>query len=374
MYGPKLSARQVAKRKQPTYGKDAVEHSHAKKVSKFTKWKWENELLYGSLIKSTPDINQHGYVIESSAGQYSQMDGIPFGESTVNSVSASNNLGNFNSWHPEQKHSVAVGTHAAESYELDTSGIDPILLFPLIHVSEQGMGEKELPLPSVHLPLPEKQHMPSVTHILKETMSPENVAILQRWEEQMIKKLGVEGFKEYKQNLFEKGVNLHECIEQFLHGCSEEDLPLSSAASGHWHSLSPILQHVENLHSTELAVTHKHLGYTGIYDCLANYKNQLCVIEWKTSTKRKSSLKATFDNPLQVAAYVGALNYDKTRPVQVDSALLVICYEDGSQAHAHFISRSQLQMYWSRWLERLHSYWCTRVSKQAAQTAAQQAR
>lgn len=34
------------------------------------------------------------------------------------------------------------------------------------------------------------------------------------------------------------------------------------------------------------------------------------LIEWKTSGKPKLSVKSMFDDPLQVVAYLGALNFD----------------------------------------------------------------
>ncbi|GCC26679.1 hypothetical protein chiPu_0005097 [Chiloscyllium punctatum] len=77
---------------------------------------------------------------------------------------------------------------------------------------------------------------------------------------------------------------------------------------------------------------------------------------WKTSEKPKPYFRNTFDNPLQVAAYAGALNHDDNYNFQVERGLIVVAYKDGSPAHAHFMDRELFLTCWKKWLLRLEKY------------------
>ena len=46
-------------------------------------------------------------------------------------------------------------------------------------------------------------------------------------------------------------------------------------------------------------------------------RNKLLIIDWKTSERVKSQLKYTYDNPLQLVAYLGALNHDPSFDMKV---------------------------------------------------------
>ena len=46
-------------------------------------------------------------------------------------------------------------------------------------------------------------------------------------------------------------------------------------------------------------------------------RDELCLVEWKTSKKLKTTLASLYDYPLQVAAYMGAVHADKIYNTQV---------------------------------------------------------
>lgn len=140
------------------------------------------------------------------------------------------------------------------------------------------------------------------------------------------------------------------------------------------------------------------------------HRGVLCVIDWKTSEKPKPFLSNTYDNPIQIAAYAGALNNDPNYnyqvrcvvimisgfsycptafsvaevsfshfkvfhilsfviylaiyltiqsalfPLQVENGLIVVVYKDGSPAHAHCLSSDLMLDYWKSWLVRLEEF------------------
>ncbi|KAM8809218.1 mitochondrial genome maintenance exonuclease 1 [Eudromia elegans] len=204
----------------------------------------------------------------------------------------------------------------------------------------------------------QKNKIPSVTNILQQTMPPQQALYLEKWKQKMILNLGKDGFAEYTKNLFLQGNLFHTTLESVL---LSEEMPSmeqgeDTAVSGYLSSVEHVLKDISEVKALESAVQHETLQYLGLVDCVAKYRGQLCVIDWKTSEKSKPSLQNTFDNPLQVAAYIGAINHDVNYDFQVTCGLIVVAYKNGSPAHPHFMDPDLCSQYWNKWLLRLEEY------------------
>uniref|UniRef100_V9KVW4 Mitochondrial genome maintenance exonuclease 1 n=1 Tax=Callorhinchus milii TaxID=7868 RepID=V9KVW4_CALMI len=200
-----------------------------------------------------------------------------------------------------------------------------------------------------------KASLPSVTRVLQLTMSLEQAFYLERWKRRMITELGEEGFKEYNNNLLNQGKLFHAALEVALQS-AETPKSDSEKIAGYLQSVEHVLKDVRRVQVLESAVHHQPLQYVGMVDCVADFRGKLCVIDWKTSEKPKPYLRNTFDNPIQVAAYTGALNHDNNYDFQVQHGLIVIAYKDGSPAHPHFMDSDLCLKYWQKWLLRLKKY------------------
>ncbi|XP_062059806.1 mitochondrial genome maintenance exonuclease 1 [Lepus europaeus] len=228
--------------------------------------------------------------------------------------------------------------------------------FPIFNPERGVRPDASDPSAPLKIPL-QKKVIPSVTRILQHTMTPQQVFYLERWKQRMILELGEDGFAEYTSNIFLQGRRFHEALESILlpQGNSQgrgEDL----LESGYIESVQHVLKDVSGVRALESAVQHETLKYAGLLDCVAEYQGKLCVIDWKTSEKPKPFLRNTFDNPLQVVAYVGAINYDANYSFQVQCGLIVVAYKDGSPAHPHFMDAELCAQYWAKWLLRLEEY------------------
>ncbi|CAG6017572.1 unnamed protein product [Menidia menidia] len=222
--------------------------------------------------------------------------------------------------------------------------------------------EEPEPETPVRIPLNRGQgrsSVPSVTRVLQQTLSPEQIFYLERWKRRMISELGEEGFKEYSRNIFRQGKHFHSALEDYMTSAAtapSETPEYPPEVQGYMESISHILEDVGAVRAIESTVQHETLNYLGIVDCVARYRGVLCVIDWKTSEKPKPFLSNTYDNPVQVAAYAGALNNDKNYKYQVENGLIVVAYKDGSPAHAHQLNSELMSEYWRAWLLRLEDF------------------
>ncbi|XP_071445297.1 mitochondrial genome maintenance exonuclease 1-like [Hetaerina americana] len=147
-------------------------------------------------------------------------------------------------------------------------------------------------------------------------------------------------------------------VQSFLRGASEETLVLDGqGVSGCWKSLSSVISEIDRVQVLEGAVCHPHLFYHGVLDCIASYQGEEVLIEWKKSDKPKPKLENTYDAPVQLSAYMGAMNYDRNYPLWVNGGLVVIAYSDGSPADVFHLTLSDCNRYWNSWLERVQLFW-----------------
>ncbi|XP_036275145.1 mitochondrial genome maintenance exonuclease 1 [Pipistrellus kuhlii] len=228
--------------------------------------------------------------------------------------------------------------------------------FPLFNpqrsLKPNTTGGATIPL---KIPL-QRNKIPSVTRVLQQTMTSEQIFYLERWKQRMILELGEDGFAEYTSDLFLQGKQFHEALESILSPQGNLKEGDENRESGYIESIQHILKDVSGVQALESAVQHETLKYVGLLDCVAEYQGNLCVIDWKTSEKPKPLIRNTFDNPLQVVAYMGAINHDANYSFQVRCGLIVVAYKDGSPAHPHFMDTELCSQYWAKWLLRLEEY------------------
>ena len=198
---------------------------------------------------------------------------------------------------------------------------------------------------------------PSVTNILSTTMSSQSLAMLDKWKRTKIEELGEKGFRDYQQNVFNRGKLLHQNVKLILEGSDPSKVVISENIEKLCTSLQPVLPLFNNVKLCEAPICHPILCYKGIVDCVAFYQDKLVVIEWKTSERLKPTLRDVYDNPLQAVAYQGAINYSDKHSFQINEIVLVYSYENGSKAQVHYLDKSLCEEYWKKWLERLKEFW-----------------
>jgi len=198
--------------------------------------------------------------------------------------------------------------------------------------------------------------LPSVTSILNITMPESSAIALATWRKRKIAEIGEEGFELFMREAKRKGKDFHTTIETHLRGVDYNSVHLEARILGYWLSLKSVLESIKDVVLLESFVVHPQLQYKGCVDCVAYHKGTLVLIDWKTSDRRKNTLKATYDDPVQLAAYMGAINADSNYPFEVKDALLVVAYPTGLPADVLVLKQEQCEHYWQTWLQRLQLY------------------
>eukprot|EP00047_Mylnosiga_fluctuans_P020186 m.89530 g.89530 ORF g.89530 m.89530 type:complete len:304 (+) comp8417_c0_seq1:67-978(+) len=204
---------------------------------------------------------------------------------------------------------------------------------------------------------------PSVTTILSKTR--ESVYALTQWENKRVLLMGREQHEEEQAAIRLRGSRFHELVERYLlqgpQAITEEALADDTGIRNLWASIAPRLPDFSNVAVIESAVVHPTERYAGTVDCVARYRDVLCVIDWKTASSHKKRKSDVSEYQLQMAAYRAAIQndprYRHLHNVPIEG-VLAIAYADGSPATIfHFTESECLRKYavFARRLERYRS-------------------
>ena len=192
--------------------------------------------------------------------------------------------------------------------------------------------------------------LPSVTTILNTTKPQEDRDRLLNWRQ----RVGTEEANRISGTASRRGTQTHKHIQRYLQGL---DTPCPEASRPYWESIKPVLENIDTVRLIESPVFHNDLSYAGVVDCVASYKGIPCVCEWKTADKPKGSIERLFDYPLQLTAYLGAVNhYYQDYDIKLNHALLVVAIPQ-TQAEVFWFENAAMNDYWLDWEKRVAAYW-----------------
>ena len=148
----------------------------------------------------------------------------------------------------------------------------------------------------------------------------------------------------------DRGNLIHKLIKSYFLG---ESLSCADSIKPYWENLFPILQDIHDVRLIEGNIFHYYEGYVGRVDCVASYHGIPCVIEFKSADR----IKRLYDEPLQLAAYCGALNrqYGVKYGVSLNHALLIVTTPD--EVSLTWFDPNEVMNYWHKWQQRVAQFW-----------------
>lgn len=138
------------------------------------------------------------------------------------------------------------------------------------------------------------------------------------------KRVGDEEANKVTKQSTSRGTDTHTLIEHYL---KNEDLPTVQPLSDMLFKIAKgDLKNIDNIHGLETPLYSEYLGIAGTVDCIAEYNNELAIIDFKTSKKPKKRewIEGYF---VQCAAYACML-YELTG-LTVKKFVIIMTCENG---------------------------------------------
>ena len=124
-----------------------------------------------------------------------------------------------------------------------------------------------------------------------------------------------------------RGNKCHKLCELYLSNESISKYKDDPLSMGMFYQIKPYLDSINNIHALEAPLSSKVLKLAGRVDCIAEYKGELAIIDFKTSTKTKRE-EWIHDYFAQETAY--AIMFQELTGLQVKKLVTIIACETGS--------------------------------------------
>ena len=162
---------------------------------------------------------------------------------------------------------------------------------------------------------------PSVTTILG--ADPEKLKSIAQWRE----RVGDEEANRISTQAAGRGTRTHALIESYI---MNEELPDSMPdAQGYFLAMkNTIDSYVNNIRVVEGKMLSDHLRCAGTVDCVAEYRGEMAIIDWKTSNRMKRKSENAMQGYFkQAAAY--AVMFEENTKIPVKKLVIIMSTSNG---------------------------------------------
>uniref|UniRef100_A0A7E4VA95 PDDEXK_1 domain-containing protein n=1 Tax=Panagrellus redivivus TaxID=6233 RepID=A0A7E4VA95_PANRE len=228
---------------------------------------------------------------------------------------------------------------------------------------------------------------PSVSTLIGAT---DDLQKLYDWQCRTIKQMG--GFPQFREHMTKRqrsGTNFHKVVKMLLDELQKSGT-LSDEASkaviaknsheenrGYVTGLLPVLQQLRNVDymCMERKATNYYYCYQGRFDAIVELDGEPTLVDWKTASAASvkssgdTSLENLYGNPIQIAAYINAVNTDpawKHLP-KITRGAVVLAFEDGRPAQIVKLEANDVKRYTDAFAERLNKFWYTVLNPEPGQ-------
>lgn len=159
---------------------------------------------------------------------------------------------------------------------------------------------------------------PSITSVLGSFPKPE----LMEWK----KRVGAEEANRVCRVAASRGTKTHLLCEKYLNNEEIDKKSFMPDALQSFYSMKPLLNNINNIHKLEVPLYSSRLKVAGRCDGVAEYKGNLSIIDFKTSSKEKNEEWIT-DYFLQATFY--GLCYLELTGIPIKEIVILISVDDG---------------------------------------------